>query len=325
MKKILYYLILACPLFFQSVFAQSLMVANFENSNADIIPETLVFQSGFEGNTKIVSYGTSTDKDIIGSDPDLPTSSWDNLQSNEIKSIYINYSGGDSTKRYARIVADPVNANNNVLNFCLKNYWLTTDAQEKGRIQLELYSIQPGYKEFYQSVRTYFSTDFNALKIYQDSIGWLTLGEFWNNEWWGNKPNGFRISVNIHKDSGYGKNLYFAITAEDSGFIDIWNVVNKNIAISIGNWSTIEYYFREGNKDTGRFYMAITPDGGTKQIICDVTGFTHGTKDTAPDGLTGYNPMKLYTSKQILSYLNSLGRPLNIYWDDLKLWKNKRP
>ena len=82
---------------------------------------------------------------------------------------------------------------------------------------------------------------------------------------------------------------------------------------------------KEGNKETGRFYMAITPDGGSKQVVFDVTNFTHNTQDPAPDGFTGYNPMKLYTSKEVVAFMKSNGKTLQIYWDDFKLWKNKRP
>lgn len=48
------------------------------------------------------------------------------------------------------------------------------------------------------------------------------------------------------------------------------------------------------------------------------------TKDPAPNGFTGYNPMKLYTSKELVSYVKSQGKTLQIYWDDFKLWTNKR-
>ncbi len=45
--------------------------------------------------------------------------------------------------------------------------------------------------------------------------------------------------------------------------------------------------------------MSIQPDGEAEQLICDVQNFTHNTGDPAPDGVTGFNPMKLYTSKEI--------------------------
>lgn len=86
----------------------------------------------------------------------------------------------------------------------------------------------------------------------------------------------------------------------------------------------MEYYFKEGNKETGRFYLAITPDGESKKVVYDVHDFTHMTTDPAPHGLTGYNPMKLYTSLEIVAYVKSQGKTLHFYWDDFKLWKNKR-
>lgn len=48
----------------------------------------------------------------------------------------------------------------------------------------------------------------------------------------------------------------------------------------------MEYYVKEGNKETGRFYMTITPDGETKQVVFDVTNFTHNTSDPVPNGFT---------------------------------------
>ena len=53
----------------------SLLIADFEyQKEVEALPSDmeLIFQSGFEGNTKIVSRGV--DDDIVGSDPNLPKS-----------------------------------------------------------------------------------------------------------------------------------------------------------------------------------------------------------------------------------------------------------
>ena len=71
--------------------------------------------------------------------------------------------------------------------------------------------------------------------------------------------------------------------------------------------------------------MAITPEGEPKQVVFDVADFTHNTTDPVPNGFTGYNPMKLYTSKEVVAFMKSQGKTLQLYWDDFKLWKNKRP
>jgi hypothetical protein len=44
-----------------------------------------------------------------------------------------------------------------------------------------------------------------------------------------------------------------------------------------------------------------------------------------PDGVSDFNPLKLYTSKGLIDYMHSRGKTLQIYWDDFKLWKGKRP
>lgn len=58
------------------------------------------------------------------------------------------------------------------------------------------------------------------------------------------------------------------------------------------------------------------------QVVFDVKNYTHNSKDAYPDGVTHFNPMKLYTSKEIVNYSKSKGKTLDIYWDDLKIWNN---
>ena len=118
--------------------------------------------------------------------------------------------------------------------------------------------------------------------------------------------------------------LHFFLTAEDKGH-RVWADRSSPVAVPIGTWFTMEYYLKEGDADTGRFYLAITPEGGTRQVVLDHRGFTHHTGDTAPDGLNDYNPMKLYTAGEVIQYMKDHGSPLEVYWDDLRVWKYKRP
>ena len=37
-----------------------------------------------------------------------------------------------------------------------------------------------------------------------------------------------------------------------------------------------------------------------------------------------FNPLKLYTYKGLMEHMKSNGKILEVYWDDFKLWKNKR-
>ncbi len=86
----------------------------------------------------------------------------------------------------------------------------------------------------------------------------------------------------------------------------------------------MEYYLKEGEKENGRFYMTITPDGEEKQVVFDVTHFTHNTSDPSPNGFTGWSPRKLYTSKEVIGFVKSKGKTLQIYWDDFKLWRETK-
>ncbi len=287
--------------------------------------EELIFHSGFEKGSRVIP--VKNNHDIIGKDNSLPfKSDWvEDLEKDGRANFRIEYTGGDSTKRYGAIVPEPGNLNNNVLKFWLNDSWLADGNQEKARVQCDLYGIKPGLNEFYQSVRVFLTEDFNTVKKYPKRISWLTISEFWNNEWWvKNEPYGFRVTLGIGKPAGEN-DLHFILNAENPGQKEVWKANNEAVKVPIGKWFTMEYYFKDGNRETGRFYMAITPDGEPKKVVYDVTDFTHNTFDPNSNGLTGYNPMKLYTSKELVGFMKSEGKTLQIYWDDFKLWTHKKP
>ncbi len=71
--------------------------------------------------------------------------------------------------------------------------------------------------------------------------------------------------------------------------------------------------------------MTIQPEGDEKVVVFDVHKVTHNSQDKNPDGVTDFNPLKLYTSKELIDFMRNEGKTLQVYWDDFKLWKNKRP
>lgn len=296
---------------------------------------TLLFQSGFEGSSKVVANTNSNDfgahlEYLSGIDNTLKKkSNWDKDWAAILQTavMQIQYTGGDSSKRYARVVPEPGNPSNKVLKFWLDDSWQASEGERKARIQANIYGIKDGLKEFYQSVRVFLHEDFKALGDYPKPIWWLTLSEFWNNEWWvKGEKYGFRTGLVMGKPTAADKDLYFFMNAEDAGRKkEIWRQTNVEVKVPIAKWFTMEYYFKEGNAENGRVYLAITPDGEQKQVVYDIRNFTHNTTDPSPDGFTGYNPMKLYTSKELVAFMKSKGKTLQIYWDDFKLWSNKRP
>ena len=290
----------------------------------------LIFQSGFENDT-VISKGS--DADIVGADKKLSgKNDWVKDLDNHpnIGNFNLQYQGGDSSMRHAKIIPEPGRPSNHVLEFWLKEP--NVDGS-KGRIQANLYSNN-GLKEFYQSVRIFLHEDFNTVRTFPKTLHWLTLAEFWNNITWSQTvPYRFRITLGIGKPVATESDLYFILDAEDcelfpddrQKYSTVWAETNKNVKLPVGKWFTMEYYYKEGDHQNGRFYMAITPDNETRKVIFDVHKITHNTQDPNPDGVGDFNPLKLYTSKDLIEHMKSNGKTLQLYWDDFTLWKNKRP
>jgi hypothetical protein len=291
----------------------------------------LVFQSGFEPASRVVSSGA--DADIVGKEQATGMSGdWvqDLDHHPEVGEFTLQYQGGDDSQRFARIVPEPGNPDNHVLHFWLREANVNG---KKGRVQANLYGGR-GWKEFYQSVRIYLPEDFSALRSFPDAISWLTIAEYWNNITWNpSVPHGFRITLGIGKAPGAGRALHFMVDAEDGRrlpdgrqvYTTLWSDVNHWVAVPIGRWFTAEYYYREGDDEHGRYQMSIQPEGGERVVVFDGARLTHNSADPAPDGVSDFNPMKLYTSRRLLEHMKSRGKTLQIYWDDFELWKNRRP
>lgn len=283
----------------------------------------LIFQSGFEGSTALAPYPKGNHR-LVGADPALKLSDWeaDIARFAGTTPAIVNYTGGVESQRLATIASDPTNKANHTLRYWLKEAYAATENETKARVQVDLYGINPGLREFRQSVRVFIGREFLALERFPGPIRWLTLAEYWNNEWWvAGEPYGFRITVGIGKPVAREQALNIFVEAEDKGQIRIWEHNDPSAKVPIGKWFTLESYYREGDSRTGRFALAITPDGGKRRVIYDVTGFTHNSHDPAPNGVSGYNPMKLYTSRQVMDFTRENGKPLTIHWDDLAIWR----
>ena len=176
--------------------------------------EELIFQSGFEPDSKVVARGS--DADIEGIDKSFSTKNdWINDLDNhpDVGNFNLQYQGGDESQRYARIIEEPGNPANHVLQF-----WLNEPNVEgkKGRIQANIYGNSVGWKEFYQSVRIFLPEDFNTVRTYPEKINWLTIAEYWNNITWSQSvPNRFRITLGIGKPVTGESDLYFILNGQD--------------------------------------------------------------------------------------------------------------
>ncbi len=313
--------------------------------------EELLFNTGFEGTTRLAPpagpyFHGSPDQyeDICGIDTNVPApNDWDQIAAHPVLgTLRIYYEGGDNTQRHAQIVPDEAQPENHVLRFWIgePNVIIQelSGPHPKARIQTELYG-NTGLRELYQSVRVRLHPDLALLKEYPDPFSWFTLAEFWNKPFWSEVsddapiPYPFRMSLSLRKSiPGPVDALYFAIesqmmvaTPPHFKVEQVWDHVNTNLAVPFGSWITIESYYREGNSETGRFFCAVTPENGPRVVLFDIHDWTHHPHNPLPDGLTHYNPIKVYTSAQIVEFLRAQGAALQLDWDDFALWQGRTP
>lgn len=290
----------------------------------------LIFQSGFEGDTKMTEQ-TSKSAKITGTDHTIRNfNSWDDDLNGHLNIGYFNiqYQGGDKSQRLAEIVEDPADPSNRVLQFWIK---APNVNPKKGRVQANIYN-NTNIKQLNYSIRMFLPEDFNLVKNAPFPVKWLTIMEFWNNANWHNEDYQFRISVNLQKTGEKTDSLRIGIKGQIKDMATgkwkkpyLWEFTNTNFAVPVGKWMTIDVHFEEGNAETGRIKLSVTPYGEATTVVHDIKNFTHHPDDPAPDGLSHVNPFKLYTSDDLIHYITKAGKLLNVYWDDFKLSINAMP
>ena len=102
----------------------------------------------------------------------------------------------------------------------------------------------------------------------------------------------------------------------------IWSATNPDYPLPVGQWTECEIWYRQGDEYDGRFYFAITPDGGSKTVIFNVENYTYSPYMAEPQGLEFFNPFKLYVSRALAQHagMENGGSGLTIYWDDVEIW-----
>ncbi|MBP2830831.1 discoidin domain-containing protein [Aquimarina sp. U1-2] len=297
--------------------------------------QELIFHSGFEPG----SYYSG--EDIKGTDTSVsPKMDWEKDLENHpnIGAFNIQYQDKDANqknKRGAVIVKDPTNKNKGMV---LK-YWLTGDnvSYDRGRVQANCYFSEKGIKEFYQSVKLYLpSASFRPLQQHPEGFDFLTIFEIWNDVDWMNvgKPDilPYRMKVNIVKANGRNKKLFLRSTGEIKSRPCCWGEGNDKIwettstfPLPLDTWFTLELYIKEGNNSSGRFLLVLTTENNEKVTMANISNWTHHPDDKNPDGITEFNPLKMYTKDfYTIDKVTAAGDSLKFYWDDFKLYKNKQ-
>lgn len=297
-------------------------MCNFLNTAS---AQTLIFQSGFEPTTAFIGQGSSS-TDLIGIDKTHPSANdWvTNLDDHpNIGTFTIQYQGGDASQRLAELVPAPNEPNNKTLHFWIREP--NVDNGVKGRIQANIYG-NTGLYDISFTVRLYLPNDFELLKNAPGKVTWLTLMEFWNDPNWIDAPTSFRVSVNLQKLNIAPDSLRIGVHGqtfdpETETFRNtIWDTVNTDYVVPVGQWMDLAVRFREGDKTTGRFSLDITTEKAGQISVIDIHNYTHHPDDPDPDGLSHFNPLKLYTSDALINYFSSMGGLMHVYWDDFVLW-----
>lgn len=239
----------------------------------------------------------------------------------------VEFEAGSDVERGAEVVDVPGERGNHALRFWLAkpNVLGTGGRPAKGRVQMDVYGNE-GIRELAMSVRMYLHPDFNIVRSFPGTIDWLTISEWWNNASWTGEKFPFRITVNLVKEApGPNGVMLFQVHAQtlDTGRnrweYPVWSQINRTFAVPVGRWVTLDYGFVEGNADSGRFFLAATVNGGRRTVIFDIKGYTHHPEDLQPEGLSHFNPVKLYTSSRLIEFVRESGGSMEIMWDDFEL------
>ncbi len=286
----------------------------------------LIFRSGFEPGSQVVNQ-SSSDCDIIGLDSSVASpNDWVNDLENHpnIGDFKIQYQGGSSSERLAEILTDPTDSTNKVLKYWTTHGAISGSSRDYTRIQGNVYGNN-GLTNVFHKFRMYLPHDWDPIKYtYTRDLEWMTITEYWNNANWTSEGDEFRITVNIQKLSTGPDSLYLQVHGDDrsGSWNTYWDTVNTTFFIPTGKWITVTSHFIEGDAANGRIIIKMQPDGEPETVVHDIRNFTHGPNDNSPDGLSHFNPLKLYTSEWPIDHIRNNGGVMNILWDDLEIWKD---
>jgi hypothetical protein len=291
--------------------------------------EELIFQTGFDNTT--LTNGEYSNVEFEGIDPNFAEKSdWSEFKSHgKIGYVEIGYEDGDDNQRKASIVDDPDSSGNKVLKYQLLEPHIKEGSNKKGRIQLSVHDNNC-IKELYQKVNLKMHPDLVYFTEREERLYWFTLFEFWNNGAWTKEKFPFRVSVNLYKEEGIGSDLNFRVKSDyqkcrTCEWKEVWGETATSFPVVFGQWMELEIYLKEGDENEGRFYMAVTPEGGSKNVLFDISNTTQHPKEKCADGFTHFEAMKIYTSDDNINYMNDGNKELSLFWDDWQLYLNKQP
>lgn len=298
--------------------ADSLPQAMVTSSASVFVPQ---FRTGFEPDELAVSPPEAITWMVFENTSDQPDATpW-------AMSVYYE-SPGTQADRYAKIITDPLDATNHVLYYWLKNAVIDAgyNAHTKGRIQSGFPQHLDNAVEIYSRQRMMLHNDLGLLLDYPANADpwWIgiVIGEYWMGAAWENSPNPSAIGLSVVPYNGAMRLFLHHRTMPD--LTTLWQEMNLEYAMPIGEWFTIEIGYRMGDATTGRVVVIVTPEStGESTVVLDVTNWTYDPQADLPGGAgpvaaTHWNPQKVYSSDNVIHYVRDRGGVVQLYFDDFE-------
>lgn len=318
-----------------SIMKRFLIVIILMNTNL-VFAQTpeLLFKSGLESSTTVIDrhviYGFPYFQ-ITGSDASTGGNWLDDINSiDETRvsvggGLYGNYDNTFGTDSIAEITSDPDNPGNRVLHYKHNNGVWTGSYWNSSRLSASIMysqSVSTGFSEGYVKYRMRFSD----LSIFEDraaNVDWFMLLETIG--YTADNPGCAQYSMylNLYKDYGVGNKLYWHMGLRDytcasvTGYI--WERNNTDVAVPLESWFTFEMYYKKGNATTGRVIIWITPDGGERTELFNITDYTEDPE--YPSAFANdWAVFKLYMSGEYANYASTMGKPVEVWYDNFEYW-----
>jgi len=240
--------------------------------------------------------------------------------------VGIGYEAGVPTDREAVIVTDPADGSNKILKYWLKNATITNGAGFKGRIQTE---FPVDRSILYWTYQMRLHADIEHYRDYSPENLWFTVSEmFIGDPLGGGGTYPFRIGLHIAKPVGTASPLIFLLVGENGDGTGNWSTVwaesNTDFLISTDVTMHMAIGYKRGDGVSGRFRISVTLPGmaGVATTLFDITNWTYNSNSPVPVNLSNWQPLKLYTSDDVIDHIRDAGGVTQMYYDDLQAYDN---
>lgn len=212
---------------------------------------------------------------------------------------------------------------NDCLIFRVSDWW-----NNYSRIQLAFYEPATPSKVLRLKVGMYLDEDWDLLKSLPDDLddSWgPVIFELFNEPVWIDTPYKFRINVRIKNDKGKLRFTTYAQTKDDDGkYHTIWEHDNHSFDIQTGRWINLEYLIADG-VEYGRFIMnANYREQSYKTEVFNVYAPTRHPDKEQSDGFTHWQPIKMYSSRNLTQFFKDNRKEMITYWDKLEMISNSK-